>query len=56
MARRRRESLLDDEIMQDLHVDRLPGAPSDCESDKSSTDDDDDFGPQRHRKAKKGRS
>jgi hypothetical protein len=46
MARHSRESLLDDEIMQELRVDRLSGAQSDCESDKCSYDDDgdNDFG------------
>jgi hypothetical protein len=42
MARRNRDSLLDDEIVQQLHADRLSDVPSDCESDKSSNDDDDD--------------
>jgi hypothetical protein len=46
MACRRRESLLDDEIMQELHSDRLSVVPSDCASDKSGNDDDDDdLGP-----------
>jgi hypothetical protein len=32
--------------MQELHADRLSDAPSDCESDKNSNDDNDnDFGP-----------
>jgi hypothetical protein len=34
-----RESFLDDEIMEELHVAYLSDAPSDCESD------DNDFGP-----------
>jgi hypothetical protein len=59
MVRRKRQSLLDDEIMQELHSDRLPDAPSGCESDKSGDDDDDDddddFGPKLHRKAEKWR-
>jgi hypothetical protein len=42
MARLGRESLLDDEIMQELRADRLSGVRSDCESDKCSCDDDDD--------------
>jgi hypothetical protein len=52
MARRSSEGFLDDEMMQELHADRLSGSPSDCESDTSSDDggggddgdDDDDFG------------
>jgi hypothetical protein len=47
VARLRKESLLYDEIMQELRSDRFSEAQSDCESDKSSSDDDDDddFGP-----------
>jgi hypothetical protein len=56
-SRRSRDSLLDDEIMQELHSDRLSDVPSDCEGDKNSNDDDevDDLDPQLHRKAEKGR-
>jgi hypothetical protein len=61
MARRSREGLLDDEIVQELHADQFSVAPSDCESDKSSDDDDDDdgdgnddFGPSTAQKAEKG--
>jgi hypothetical protein len=59
MAGHSRESLLDDDIMEELHEDRLSGAPSDCDSDKvimmmmmTMTMNLD---PQRHRKAEKGR-
>jgi hypothetical protein len=38
----RQSSLLDYEIVQELHADRLSDAPSDCEGDKSSNNDDDD--------------
>jgi hypothetical protein len=41
MARRssdRSDSLLNDEIMQELRADRLSYPPSDCEIDKSSDD------------------
>jgi hypothetical protein len=51
MARRGRESLLDYEIMQELHADRLSDAPTDCESDKRSNDDD--FGPSASHKCRK---
>jgi hypothetical protein len=54
MARCSRESLLDDEIIQELHADLLSDAPSDCESDKSSNnDDDDEFGPSTSQKGRK---
>jgi hypothetical protein len=54
MARRSRKSLLECEIMQELHADRLSRARSDCESDKSSNDDDgDDFGPSASQKGRK---
>jgi hypothetical protein len=60
MARRGRESSLDDEIVQGLHADRLSDTPSDCESDKNSNDDDDDddvdFGSSTSQKGRKGRS
>jgi hypothetical protein len=41
--------------MQELHVDRLSYAPSNCESDKCSNDedDDDDIGPSTLRKGGK---
>jgi hypothetical protein len=46
MARRGMESLLEHEIVQELHADRLSDASSDCESDKSSDNHEDyDFGP-----------
>jgi hypothetical protein len=55
MARHCRESLPDDGIMQDLHVDQLSDVPSDCESDKNSNDDDDDdFGSSTSQKSRKG--
>jgi hypothetical protein len=48
MARRKRERLLDDETMQELHSEQLSGASSNSDSDKSSNDDEeddeDDFG------------
>jgi hypothetical protein len=44
MARRDRESLLDDEITQELRADRLSDDPCDCERDTFNDDDDDDFG------------
>jgi hypothetical protein len=54
MARCSRESLLNDEIIQELRADRLSDAPSDCESDKSSNDyDDDEFGPSTSQKGRK---
>jgi hypothetical protein len=55
MARRSRESLLEVEIMQELHADRLSDAPSDCECDESNDDDDDDddFGPSTSQKGRK---
>jgi hypothetical protein len=55
MARRGRESLLDDDIMQELHVDQLSDAPSGCESDKSSNYDEDDvdFGSSTSQKGRK---
>jgi hypothetical protein len=47
--------LLDDEIIQELHADRLSDSPSDCESDKSSVMmmmmTTTILDPQRHRKA-----
>jgi hypothetical protein len=54
MARCSAESLLDDEIRQELHADQLLYAPSDCESDKSSNDDDSDvdFRPSTSRQQK----
>jgi hypothetical protein len=57
MAFRCRESLLDDEILQELHVDRLSDASSYCESDKSSddVDGDYDFGPSASKKGRKKR-
>jgi hypothetical protein len=57
MARRSRESLLDDEITQELHGDRLLDAPSDCESVKSGNVmmTTMSLGPRRHRKAGNGR-
>jgi hypothetical protein len=54
MARRRSESFLDNEIMQDLHADWLSVVPSDCESDKSSNDhDNDDFWSSTSQKSRK---
>jgi hypothetical protein len=53
MARRSRESLLDGEVVQEFHADRLSDAPSDCESDTSSNDDEDDFGPSTSQKGRK---
>jgi hypothetical protein len=56
MARGSKESLLDDEIMQELNADLLLGAPSDCESDENrydDDDDDDDFGPAAAQKGRK---
>jgi hypothetical protein len=55
MARRSRENLLDDEIMQELYPDRLSDVPSDCESHTNSNgdDDDDDFGPSASQKGRK---
>jgi hypothetical protein len=56
MARRNRESLLDDETMQELRSDQLSGASNDCESDKSNNDDDDDdddFGPSTSQRGRK---
>jgi hypothetical protein len=48
--------VLEDEIMQELHSDRLSDTPSDCESDKSDhDDDDDDFGPSASKKGRKKR-
>jgi hypothetical protein len=57
MARHSKGSLLEDKIMQELHADRLSGAPNDYESYKSSNDydDDDSFGPSTSQKAEKGR-
>jgi hypothetical protein len=57
MAHRSKESLLDDEIIQELHADQLSDAPSDCEGDKilMITTTMMILGPQRHRKAGKGR-
>lgn len=56
MACRNKESLLDDEIMRELHADRLSDSASDCENDKSSEDgggdDDDDFGPSASQKCR----
>jgi hypothetical protein len=54
MACRGRESAVDDEIVQELHADRLSGLLSDCESDKSSNDDDEDydFGPSASQKGR----
>jgi hypothetical protein len=40
MARCNKESLQDDEIMQELRADLLSDIQSDCESDKRSNDDD----------------
>jgi hypothetical protein len=43
-----RRSTVDDEIVQEFHVDRLSDASCECESDKSSNVDDevdDDLGP-----------
>jgi hypothetical protein len=51
-----RGSLLDNEVMQELHRDLLSDAPSDCESHKSSNgndDDDYDFGSSKSQKNKK---
>jgi hypothetical protein len=53
MARCSGGSLLDNEIMQELHPDPLSDAPSDCESDKSSYDDDYDFGSSKAHKDRK---
>jgi hypothetical protein len=56
MARRGRKTLLDDEIMQEIHADPLSDAPSGCESDKISNDgddEDDDFGPSTSQKGRK---
>jgi hypothetical protein len=53
MARYSRGSLLDDEIIRELHADQLSGAPSDCESSKSSSVDDDDSGPSVSQKGRK---
>jgi hypothetical protein len=64
MARHSRNSLQDNEVVQELHADQLSDAPSDCESDKSSDDDDDDddddgvgdnddFGPSMAQKGRK---
>jgi hypothetical protein len=40
--------------MQELYVDRLSDAPSNCESDKRSNDEDyDDIGPSTLRKGRK---
>jgi hypothetical protein len=40
-----REGLLGCEVTKEFHADRLSDAPSDCESDTCSNDDnDDDFG------------
>jgi hypothetical protein len=48
-------SLLVVEIMQELHAARLSDAPNDCESDKSSNDDDydDEFVPSASQKCRK---
>jgi hypothetical protein len=59
MACRNRESLLEDEIMQELYSDQLSGASSNYECVKSSDDDDDDdddddFGPSTSQKGRKG--
>jgi hypothetical protein len=54
MACRGRENLLDDEITQELHADRLLDAPSDCESGRSSNDDNNvDFVPSISQKGRK---
>jgi hypothetical protein len=55
MTRRGKESLLDDEITQELLADQLSDALSDCENDKSSNYDDDDFdcGPSTSQKSRK---
>jgi hypothetical protein len=57
MAGRGMESLLEDEIVQELHANRLSDVLSDCESDKSSNVDDADydFGPSASQKGRKGR-
>jgi hypothetical protein len=41
----RQACLLDDEIMQELHVAWLSDVRSDCESEKNSNNDDECFGP-----------
>jgi hypothetical protein len=54
MACRGRENLLDDEIMQGRHADWLSDASSDCESVRSSNDDNDvNFGPSASQKGRK---
>jgi hypothetical protein len=51
MAPHNKKCLLDDKIVQELYADQLPDAPSDCETDKSS--DDDDSGPSTSQKGSK---
>lgn len=49
-----RENLLDDKIMQELYRYWLSDVPSDCESDRSSNDDNDvDFRPSASQKGRK---
>jgi hypothetical protein len=57
MARHSVDNLLDVEIMQELQENWFSDTPSDCESDRSSTDGDgdDDLGPPVSQKGKKGR-
>jgi hypothetical protein len=57
MACSSRRSSLDDEIVQELHADRLSDVLSDCESDKvvMTMMTTMILDPQRHRKAEKGR-
>jgi hypothetical protein len=53
VSRCNKRSLLDDEIMQELQLDRLSDAPSDFESDKNINDEVDVFGPSMSQKARR---